>query len=140
MPRGRLNLAGTRVLLAEDNPVTGIVLAKLLESHGMVVDVVASGSEAVNRWKLADYAVVLMDCQLSEMDGYAATRQIREWESGRRIRTPVIAITALATEGVRQGCVAAGMDDYLVKPFAPGLLFDCIEAHLGKQRGAVSSQ
>ena len=133
----RLDLAGLRVLLAEDNVFTRSALAKLLERHGMAVDAVSNGSEAVALYGQANYAAVLMDCQMPEMDGYEAARRIREVEKGLGRRTPVIAITALTMAGECLRCYAAGMDDYLIKPVAPAALFECIAAHLvGKPESA----
>jgi signal transduction histidine kinase/ActR/RegA family two-component response regulator len=125
-----LDLAGLRVLLAEDNVLTRSALVKLLERHGMAVDVAPNGREAVTLYRQANYAAVLMDCQMPEMDGYEAARTIREAEKSLGKRTPVIAITALTMAGECIKCQAAGMDDYLVKPVAPAALLECIAAHL----------
>jgi len=133
----RLDLAGLRVLLAEDNTFTRSALAKLLERHGIAVDAVSNGREAVALYGQANYAAVLMDCQMPEMDGYEAARRIREVEKDLERRTPVIAVTALTMAGECLRCQAAGMDDYLVKPVAPAELFECIAAHLvGKSESA----
>jgi CheY-like chemotaxis protein len=123
-------LAGLRVLLAEDNVFSRSVLSKLLASHGMVVDVVTNGKDAVSRLGQTEYAMILMDCQMPEMDGCEATRRIRAMENSHGIRTPVIAITALALASERDRCREAGMDDFLIKPFAPEQLLECIAAHL----------
>jgi CheY-like chemotaxis protein len=127
----RFDLSGLRVLLAEDNVFSRSALVKLLERQGMAVYAVPNGREAVALYQQAHYSVILMDCQMPEMDGYEAARRIREVEENLARRTPVIAITALtmARECIR--CQAAGMDDYLVKPVAPAALFECIAAHLG---------
>jgi CheY-like chemotaxis protein len=105
-------------------------MAKLLEKNGMTVDVVATGREAVARCIATGYSVILMDCQMPDMDGYEATRRIREMESDARKRIPVIAITANAMATDRDRCRAAGMDDYVVKPFVPEELIECIASHL----------
>jgi CheY-like chemotaxis protein len=131
-------LAGSRVLLAEDNEVSRIVLSKLLERHGMVVDAVASGSEAVKSFGQKDYAVVLMDCQMPEMDGYEATRRIREVETWKTEHTPIIAITAIAMASERNRCQAAGMDDYLAKPVEPEQLLECIAKNVLEPRGRAA--
>jgi hypothetical protein len=89
----RFDLAGLRVLLAEDNVFTRFALVKLLERHGMVVDAVPNGREAVSLYEQEEYGVILMDWQMPEMDGYQAARRIREVEKGLERRTPVIAIT-----------------------------------------------
>ena len=108
-----------KVLLVEDNPVNQIVARKMLEKVGLTYDVVNNGLEAVERLKQAhDYDLVLMDCQMPVMDGYAATEAIREFEaeSGNQKHLTVIAMTANAMEGDKEKCLAAGMDDYVAKP------------------------
>ena len=113
--------------------LTRSALVKLLERHGIAVDVAPNGREAVTLYRQANYAAVLMDCQMPEMDGYEAARRIREAAKSLGKRTPVIAITALAMAGECLRCQAAEMDDYLVKPVAPAALFESITAHLGRK-------
>jgi CheY-like chemotaxis protein/HPt (histidine-containing phosphotransfer) domain-containing protein len=110
------------VLVVEDNPVNQLVATGLLENLGCQVDLANDGQEAVERLAVdIEYDVVLMDCRMPRLDGFDATRLIREQESpGRRI--PIIAMTASALEGERERCLAAGMDDYLTKPVAPAEL------------------
>jgi signal transduction histidine kinase/DNA-binding response OmpR family regulator/HPt (histidine-containing phosphotransfer) domain-containing protein len=108
-----------RVLLAEDNPVNVEVAMAMLESLGLAAQCARNGEEALQMMRRGEYDVVLMDCQMPVMDGFAATTEIRreERESGRGRTLPVIAITANALQGDREACLAAGMDDYLSKPF-----------------------
>ena len=112
-----------RVLLAEDNPVNVEVAKAMLESLGLQARVARNGLEALEAVRAGDYEAVLMDCQMPVMDGFAATSAIRreEHESdamrGRPHTLPIIAITANALQGDREACLAAGMDDYLSKPF-----------------------
>jgi two-component system sensor histidine kinase/response regulator len=112
----RKHFAG-RVLLAEDNPVNREVALGLLESLGLNADVAENGRQALERVTGAHYDLVLMDCQMPELDGFAATAAIRarEREIGRHL--PIVALTASALDGDREICLAAGMDDYLSKPF-----------------------
>jgi two-component system, sensor histidine kinase and response regulator len=108
-----------RVLLAEDNLVNQEIASNILRRFGCSVDVVADGAAAVRAAAEQDYDVVLMDCQMPSMDGFTAAQAIRlnENQAGRR-RTPIIALTANALAGDREACIAAGMDDYIAKPFA----------------------
>ncbi|MET0980923.1 MAG: response regulator [Telluria sp.] len=108
-----------RVLLAEDNPVNVEVAKAMLESLGLQAHVAQNGFEALDAVRSNNFEAVLMDCQMPVMDGFAATAAIRreELDAGRPRTLPVIAITANALQGDREACLAAGMDDYLSKPF-----------------------
>jgi CheY-like chemotaxis protein len=110
---------GRKVLLAEDNPVNVEVASAMLESLGLDVSRACNGQEALHTLQSGDFDLVLMDCQMPVMDGFAATTEIRrhEQQHGRARSLPIIAITANALQGDRESCLAAGMDDYLSKPF-----------------------
>ncbi len=107
-----------RVLLAEDNLVNREVAVSMLETLGCEVDVATNGQEAIDTFDGLTYALVLMDCQMPILDGFAATDAIRQQEAAQGLdRTPIIALTAHAMSGVREQCLDHGMDDYLSKPF-----------------------
>jgi two-component system sensor histidine kinase/response regulator len=104
-----------RVLLAEDNATNQRVARFMLKALGCDVEVAPNGRLAVEAWQRGGFDVILMDCQMPEMDGFEATRAIRAAERGGR-RTPIVAVTANAMEGDRERCLAIGMDDYVSKP------------------------
>jgi CheY-like chemotaxis protein len=120
-----------RILVAEDNPVNQLVALRLLERLGYAADVVGNGREVLERLEQAPYDVVLMDIQMPEMNGLEASRAIcARWPAERRPR--IIAMTAEAMREDRESCLAAGMDDYLVKP----VRLEELALALGKQRPA----
>jgi CheY-like chemotaxis protein len=108
-------LPSLRVLVAEDNPVNALIATKMLEKLGVRADVVGNGQEAMEAVARQVYDVVFMDIQMPEMDGLDATRAIqRRWAPDERPR--IVGLSAHAVDSERQGALAAGMDDYLVKP------------------------
>ncbi len=119
------------ILLAEDSPVNQKLAVRLLTRYGHQVDVAANGRQAVHRYRLAAYDLVLMDVQMPEMDGWEATRIIRAHEQQDGRHTPIIAMTAYAMKGDRERCLEAGMDEYVSKPISGSELFDKIERLLG---------
>jgi CheY-like chemotaxis protein len=109
--------AALRVLLAEDNPVNLLVATRLLQKLGHTVTPALNGAEAVKTFKQAKWDLILMDCQMPDIDGYAATREIRNLErTSADRRTRIVALTAQALAEDRNKCLEAGMDDYLTKP------------------------
>ncbi len=111
--------AHRRLLLVEDNDLNAMLASRLLRSLGFDVTIAENGVIAVDTFRRQTFDIVLMDCQMPVLDGYMATRQIRELEAGSGARrTPIIAITANTLAGDRQKCFAAGMDDYLGKPYS----------------------
>ena len=122
---GPLNL---RVLLVEDNPVNQAVAQGMLEQLSCRVTTAGDGMVALRHFRMQSFDVVLMDCQMPELDGYEATRRIRQIERGNgRAPTPVVALTANALAGDRERCLEAGMDEYLPKPFTRRQLRRTIE-------------
>lgn len=116
--RMRPPLEGKRVLVVEDNPVNQLVCQAMLARFGLVVEIANNGIEGLQALDRNRFDLVLMDCQMPQMDGYETTRQIRANEQKQGLdRLPVIALTAHALSGDREKCLEAGMDDFLGKPF-----------------------
>ena len=127
---GKLTDAAPLVLVAEDNPVNQMLAIRMLDRCGYRSDVVANGNEALAAIERTSYAAVLMDCQMPEMDGYAATRAIRLRETAER-HLPIIAITAHSMSGDRDACINAGMDDYISKPIRAAELREVLGRAIG---------
>ncbi|MFC3030999.1 two-component regulator propeller domain-containing protein [Pseudoalteromonas fenneropenaei] len=109
-----------RVLLVEDNKINQLVALRVLNTIGLSTEVAETGLQAIEKLQLAEYAIVLMDCQMPEMDGYEATKQIRLGAAGTsNIAIPIIAMTANAMQGDKQKCLDTGMNDYITKPIEP---------------------
>jgi len=122
--------AGAKILLAEDNPINQKVILALLRKLCCDVDVAVDGSRAVDLWRSKSYDLILMDCQMPELDGLHATRIIREQEESESAnRTPIIALTANAMDEDRDRCYAAGMDDFVAKPVSLGSLHRALLRH-----------
>uniref|UniRef100_UPI0011788FCC response regulator n=1 Tax=Candidatus Entotheonella palauensis TaxID=93172 RepID=UPI0011788FCC len=129
-PLSSVNL-NCRVLLTEDNLVNQEVTSGILETLNCQFNIANNGREAVAAVAHGTYDIILMDCQMPEMDGFEATRQIRTWEQeSNREPTPIIALTANAMEGDRERCLQAGMSDYLSKPFTLAQLQDAMQSWL----------
>jgi len=126
---------GARILLVEDNYINQAVATALLDNHKLPCETAENGVKAIEALEhapsSAPYTLVLMDCQMPEMDGYQATREIRKGSGGDRYQDiPIIAMTANAMQGDKEKCLAAGMDDYLSKPIDPDKLDAMLEKWL----------
>jgi CheY-like chemotaxis protein len=115
-----------RVLVVEDNVVNQRVATRILEKMGLRADVASNGREAVERFKVSPYEVIFMDCQMPEMDGYAASREIRRLEGSSARHAAIVAMTAEAMTGAREACLTAGMDHYISKPVKPEDLYEAL--------------
>ena len=126
----RVSLSHLRVLLAEDHPINRKLCQLMLEGLGVRPDAAVNGTEAVRHCQAKEYDIILMDCNMPELDGYGATAAIRRLETDlkRPRRTRIVALTANALIGERERCLAAGMDDYLTKPFTSQQLEDTLRA------------
>lgn len=121
-------LKGRRVLVVEDSEDNRLLVKLLLNRQGMVVDFAENGQVAVERAPGGDYDFVLMDMQMPVMDGYAATRELRD----QGLRTPILALTAHAMKEDRARCLSAGCDEYLTKPIDSRALYAALNRHLNQ--------
>ncbi|MBC9785185.1 response regulator [Heliobacterium chlorum] len=124
------------LLLVEDNRVNQKLAVTLLNKLGFIVHVANNGTEALHAITEREYALVFMDCQMPELDGFDTTRIIRETESKTRRHLPIIAMTAMAMQGDRERCLRAGMDDYISKPILLDQLIPRLDHWLPAQRAA----
>jgi CheY-like chemotaxis protein/HPt (histidine-containing phosphotransfer) domain-containing protein len=129
-----------RVLLVEDNPINQQVAMAVLGKLGIVPDLAENGVQALDRLRQRPYDMVIMDVQMPEMDGIEATRRIRRGDGGgRNTAVPIVAMSANALKGDRERYLAAGMNDYVAKPFEPEHLFAVLQRYLdfnGRAKGA----
>lgn len=119
-----------RILIAEDNRVNQMMVRSMIQSFGHTGHEVANGREAVEAYRLSEYDLILMDCQMPEVDGLEASRLIREIETGTGRRIPIIAFTANATAEDRRRCLEAGMDDVITKPVHMDILQAALDSWL----------
>jgi CheY-like chemotaxis protein len=126
-----LPLRKERILVADDNLVSQQFTVANLRKLGYSADVVTNGIEALNALKIKQYDVILMDCEMPGLDGYEATKEIRQQEKNGR-HTWIIAMTAYAVVGDREKCLKAGMDDYLSKPLRPEELRTALEQGMAR--------
>ncbi len=130
-------------LVAEDNPVNQDVATGVLENMGCKVVTAPNGAVAARLLAQEKFDLVLMDCEMPEMDGFEATRRIRQLEKltgnleteGKPARTPIVALTAHALADIRDRCIAAGMDDFLVKPFDEVQMGQALRRWIGEHPG-----
>lgn len=128
------------ILLAEDNPVNQRVAAGIMQKRGHTVIAVENGREALQALKMQRFDVVLMDVQMPEMDGFAATAAIREMEKESGQHLPIVAMTARAMKGDRDACLQAGMDAYVAKPVQPKELAAIVESLAGPVGGSPEAE
>lgn len=133
--------SNTHILVAEDDQVTRMLLKKILEQAGYHADCVADGQAAVAALQLMDYDLILMDCYMPRLDGFATTQLIRQSSSAEiNPKIPVIAMTGLSGEQDRARCLDAGMDDHIGKPVRADELILAIEKNLGRVAGRTASR
>lgn len=129
---------GASLLLAEDDPLNADIAARTLQKMGCRVIIAPDGLGAVAAWDQGEFDLILMDCEMAEMDGFEASRQIRAHEThANKRRTPIVALSAHAPADIKERCLAAGMDDVMAKPFREPLLRDMLSRWIeGKEQAA----
>ncbi|GHD54129.1 Signal transduction histidine kinase [Marinobacter persicus] len=126
----KISCGRMRVLLVEDNPVNQTLTRRVLEKLSCQVTTASDGLQASRLWQSRAFDLILMDCVMPEMDGFEATRQLRRWEKEqRRLRVPVVALTASASEEDEEQCHAAGMDSFIAKPVKMDMLRAVLEQY-----------
>ncbi len=128
----KVDLKDANILLVEDNLINQRIVVLSLEPLVKHIDLAMNGKEALDKFGTTNYDLILMDIQMPVMDGFLATKKIRELETSSNAYTPIIAITANAMAGDREACLAVGMDDYISKPFQVDVLVDKMKALLAK--------
>jgi PAS domain S-box-containing protein len=129
---GEHSLAGLHILVVEDNPINQRMAVRMLERQQAVIEVADNGAVALEILENKTFDLVLMDCQMPELDGFEATRRIRREERTSGGHLPIIAMTASALKGDRERCLEAGMDDYVAKPVVFAKLFEKIDGLISR--------
>jgi signal transduction histidine kinase/CheY-like chemotaxis protein len=129
-PAARERRGKQRILVAEDNRINQRMTAVVLQKAGFSHAIAENGRQAVEKFAAETFDLILMDCQMPGLDGFEATRQIRALEQGSGRRVPILALTANAFEADRKACLAAGMDDFIAKPFEAAKLVDQVDRWL----------
>jgi len=139
---GASRLAGVKALVVDDHPVNRLFATRLLQKMGVTTEEAINGIEALEKFNTAGhgYDVIIMDCQMPEMDGFETVEHIRRLEKERGLgRIPVIAMTAHAMTGDRERCLAAGMDDYVSKPVNPNKLTEVLNRWVQRKAAIVAA-
>jgi len=135
-PHAINNQLNGHILLVEDVPTNQVVATTMLTNMGLTVDLAEDGLQAITKWQNKHYNLIFMDCRMPNMDGYEATKHIRNKEVG--IRTPIVALTANVTEEDRLKCIEAGMDAVIMKPFKSSDLRSALSELLSTETNALS--
>jgi CheY-like chemotaxis protein len=120
--KNKVELKNANILLVEDNAINQKIIILSLKNHVKNIDIANNGKDALDKFGTTKYHLILMDIQMPVINGIAATKKIRELESTSNTQTPIIAITANALSGDKETCLAAGMNDYISKPFQVDVL------------------